>query len=97
MNLTEKLITSFAKTHPLINALFKGFNPEENIPHPTYYFITNQKYNDKLSDLISDLDLFITNTIKYECELLEWPINFKNSKDYPFLGKCLWRRGYVLP
>jgi hypothetical protein len=89
--LVIKILTNFAKTHPLINGLYEGINPEEKTS-PTFYFITKSPFNEKLSDSISDLDFFITNTMKYNCELLEWPISISKAPDHPFLQNKLWTR-----
>lgn len=88
----QKLIIGFGKTNPLIYAVFKGINPEKESDVPYYYFITKSQFNEKLSDAISDLDLFIANTTGYKCELLEWPIPVSEISNYPFLQNKLWAR-----
>lgn len=91
---TRRTVTGFSQSDPLITALYEGVSPEKDSEsnRTVFYFLVNGQFNDRLSDRVSDLDIFIANTIGYSCQLLEWPCSVKEASNYPFLGKCLWKR-----
>lgn len=85
------MLEEFAKSHSKIDAIYQGHNPEEEI-HKVYYFLVPQKYDKQFEDEISDLDFDITNKTNEVCSLMVWPCEINQTNNYPFLGKCIWKR-----
>lgn len=59
---------------------------------PTFYFLVPQKYNAKLMDIITSIDLEVARPDKQCIGMMIWPITADQAKNYPFLGEVIYSR-----
>jgi len=86
-----KEIINLAKKHEIIEAVYKGYDPEE-ADYEIYYFIGGIKYNPKLSDTISNLEITLTQKYQKDVTIMRHVGSINRVDEYPHLGKCVWRR-----
>jgi len=90
-DVVENAVRRFARKQKLVDAVYKGHLPEHQAP--VYFFVTRYKrYDETLTDAITDLDLKIYRKTKAEFNLIRWPINPENAKDSEFLDECLYEK-----
>ncbi len=88
----QQMIIEFAKGHTLVDAVYKGCNPE-NENHLTYYFLTSYpKFDEQLTDAISHLDIKVARQTGHTCSMMRWPIPPEKAGEYHFLKECLWKK-----
>ena len=88
-------LTEFAKKHQQIQAIFKGTSPE-GCGIDNYHFLTGEdsKYDEKLSDEVTNLDLDLANNFLPETEFISldvWPIEPEDAPDY-FSGESIHKK-----
>ena len=88
---TEKRLISFADSHELITAVYKGHNPEEK-NYLTYYFLAPTKFDLEFEEELADLELRLFRETKKSFGIMSWPISQEEAVDYPFLGKCVYKK-----
>ena len=57
----------------------------------TYYLLAPRKYDLKLEDEITNLDIKLFPD--GGATIMSWPISVKQSSNYGFLEKLIWKRG----
>ena len=85
-NKLTQILETFAISEPNINAIYQGYSPEDE-NHPIYYFLTNTPFDSRFTDKVSELSFQL-----HDADLCEWPCTIKQADNYPFLGKCIWKK-----
>ena len=81
-------IKEFANSHLPIIAVYKG-NLESN---NSFIFLIKEKYNSKLENELTKLDLKIAQNTDYRCSLFIFPTSSGKSSNYEFLERLVWQR-----
>jgi len=81
-----QMLKDFAISQPKINAVYQGHSPEDE-NHNIYYFLIDTHFDSEFTDRVSDLSFKIS-----DADLSEWPCTIEQADNYPFLGKCIWKR-----
>ena len=90
MNILKELI-KFADKYPIISAVYKGHNPEEE-NYLTYYFLAPAKFDMKFNEEIADLELRLFRKTGESFSIMSWPIAIEQAVNYPFLGECIYKK-----
>ena len=91
MNILENL-KQLVYDNPQIEAVFRGINPAEKNQVVYYLLDGNYEYNKALENKIIDLEFKLLDETKESFMIMHWPVFLKDAEDYPFLGKCVYKK-----
>ena len=86
----EQEIIKFAKEHN-IDAIFEGHDPEEGT-FKTYYLLKiNYRFDSKLENKVSTLNLDLYRRTKQSFNIMCWPVDsIKDAENYGFMKEQIY-------